>query len=139
MRVPRNRSRGTKRTQARVDHRVEVQVVADGAQMNKVGLKLVEGSIRVMNHPDQKYIVHRAIGSFNALENVFMYGGGETYNEIKEATECTREELKKINRKGIETDFDIDGGDDVHVPIKFSSMADMAWYKAECGLFSYDY
>ena len=138
MRVPRNR-RGTKRTQARVDHRVEVQVVADGAQMNKVGHKLVEGSIRVMNHPDLKYIVHRAIGSYNALENVFMYGGGETYNEIKEATECTRDELKKISRKGIETDFDIDGGDDVHVPIKFSSMADMAWYKAECGLFSYDY
>jgi hypothetical protein len=64
-----------------------VQVVADGAQMNKVGHKLVEGSIRAMNHPDQKYIVHRAIGPYMhwRTENIFMYGGGETYNEIKDA------------------------------------------------------
>ena len=57
MRVPRHRNKGTKRTHERVDHKLEVQVVADGAQMNKVGDKLVEGSIRVMNHPDQKYIL----------------------------------------------------------------------------------
>jgi hypothetical protein len=59
MRVPRHRNKGTKRTHERVDHKLEVQVVADGAQ-NKVGHKLVEGSIRVMDHPDQKYIVNRA-------------------------------------------------------------------------------
>jgi hypothetical protein len=83
-----HRSSGTKCAQVRVDTRLvpklEVQVVAvaDGAQMNQVGHKLVDGSIRAMNHPDQKYIVNRAIGSYNALvEAIFMYGGGETYRD----------------------------------------------------------
>ena len=119
----------------RMRQRVEFQLTADGANGDRKK-KYIQVCLRAMPHPDGDFAFASTPNSPQGLDLVLLYCGSESYAEWKRQTEECRKQMDHVIKHHHVSNFGIDNGPMIQVPVAFSFGADMALLQQEMGIYS---
>ena len=122
----------------RMRQRVEFQITADGANGDRKK-KYIQCCLRPMPDPDGGFGFASTPNSPQSLDLVLLYCGSESYAEWKRQTEECRKQMDHVIKHHHVSNFGIDNGPMIQVPVAFSFGADMALLQQEMGIYSYNW